>query len=76
MPKTLKRVVYDGYAEEYVREFSNGTKLVLKRGMVTTVPEDIHAILMDGKKTAHIVNVIGIEDNHMRKLKDRLLREG
>ena len=76
MPKSLKRVVYDGNAEEYVREFSNGKKIVLKKGMVTTVPEDIHKVLMDGRKKAHIVNVVGIEDNYRRKLKDRLIREG
>ena len=76
MPKSLKRVVYDGYAEEYVREFSNGKKIVLKKGMVTIVSEDIHKILMDSKKKAHIVNVVGIEDNYHRKLKDRMLREG
>jgi len=76
MPKTLKRVVYDGYAEEYRREFSDGTKIVLKRGIVTIVPDGVHAALMNGKKKAHIANVIGIEDNHQRKMKDRLIREG
>ena len=74
MPKTLKRVVYDGHSDVYYRDFGS-KKIALRRGYVTIVPDDIHAILMDGKKKAHIVNVIGIEDKRQRKLKDRLILE-
>jgi len=76
MPKTLKRVVYDGYAKEYTRNFSNGEKVVLKKGIVTIVPDHIHKILMDGKRIARIVNVIGIEDKYHSKLSKRMIREG
>ena len=76
MPKSLKRVVYDGYAKEYIREFNNGDKIVLKRGVVTIVSDDVHKVLMDGRRKSHIVNVVGIEDKYHKKMSDRMIREG
>jgi len=76
MPKKINKVIYNGDAEELRIDFGD-KNLVLKKGIVTTIKdEQIYQHLISGKKKMDILDVKGVEDNHARKMKERLLKEG
>ena len=76
MPKKVNRVVYGGNAEELRIDFGD-KKIALKKGVVSIIKDpQIYQHLMDSKKTLHITDVTGIEDNYARKMKERLIKEG
>lgn len=76
MPKKSKMLVYDGMAEEFRKEFRDGRVVVLKRGIVTKVDDDIFEYLKSCRKKNNLAIVNGIETNYAKKLKERVLKEG
>lgn len=65
----MRFVVYDGMAETFQRTFDDGTIVMLRRGVVTGVSDEIFKILWDSRKKNRINEVISMDKSAIRCLK-------
>ena len=68
-----KNVIYVGEGDAYERNFDDGKSIVLKKGWVTPVTDEMFLILKDNR---HVYEVKGIvNDVQGKSFKEKILRE-
>lgn len=63
--------VFTGYGDEYKRDFGDGNKIVLEKGIARPISKEVAAILKDAKD---VVIIKGFSDDFIHFTK-RLIRE-
>lgn len=66
-----KMVVYVGEGD-YERQFDDGKKIVLKKGVVTPVTDEMFLILKDNR---HVHEIKGIQTIRGKSFKEKIIRE-
>jgi len=60
--------VYYGYSDRFERHFDDGKFILLKKGIVTAVSDEISSILDDCKQRNEVTEVTGIDKLSNRNL--------